>query len=90
MVLISPPQEELDMKTGLTLVELATEVERRANAKKDYVVSTENLRMESTARSSATAIARSKTKNWRKPFCRRFWTWALKSCRPRSPTSAST
>jgi hypothetical protein len=36
------------MKTGLTLVELATEVERRANAKKDYVVSTENLRMEAT------------------------------------------
>ena len=34
------------MKTGLSLTELATEIERRANAKRDMVVSTENLRME--------------------------------------------
>jgi hypothetical protein len=40
------PRRNEVMKTGLTLVELATEIERRANAKKDYVVSTKNLRME--------------------------------------------
>ena len=33
------------MKTGKTLVELATEIERRANSKKDLVASTKNLAM---------------------------------------------
>lgn len=33
------------MKTGKNLVELATEIERRANSKKDLVASTKNLRM---------------------------------------------
>ncbi len=37
------------MKTGLNLVELATEIERRANAKKDYVVDTKNIRMDAPA-----------------------------------------
>lgn len=35
------------MKSGKTLVELAREIERRANAKKDFLVSTENLTMTS-------------------------------------------
>jgi len=34
------------MKAGLNLVQLATEIERRANAKKDYVVATDAIRME--------------------------------------------
>lgn len=33
------------MKTGKTLTQLATEIERRANAKADYVASTTNLEM---------------------------------------------
>jgi hypothetical protein len=34
------------MKTGKTLVELATEIERRANAKSDLVASTKNIEMQ--------------------------------------------
>ncbi len=36
------------MKSGLSLVELAAEIERRANAKKDLVVSTKNVAMRPT------------------------------------------
>ena len=45
------------MKIGKTIVELAQEIERQGNAKRDYVVSSEHLAMVQTTDGHELALA---------------------------------
>ena len=49
------------MKTGRTLTELALELERRKNSKKDYLLSTSNMRMDADDRIEQITITNDKT-----------------------------